>query len=111
MYNPDEEYQRMLEKFKIICRQKNKTQYALAKATGVSDSSIWNIMNGESKPYVYTMLLLCEALEISMGELFANFELNTKEEILVSAYRSMSPEKKRMLEVYVNMLLQYDGEL
>ena len=84
MYNPDEEYQRMLEKFKIICRQKNKTQYALAKATGVSDSSIWNIMNGVSKPYVYTMLLLCEALEISMGELFANFELNTKEEIPVS---------------------------
>lgn len=67
MYNPDEEYQRMLEKFKIVCRKKNKTQYALAKATGVSDSGIWNITNGVLKPYVYTMLLLCEALEISMG--------------------------------------------
>ena len=65
MYNPDEEYQRMLEKFKIICRQKNKTQYALAKATGVSDSSIWNIMNGVSKPYVYTMLLLLSLIHIS----------------------------------------------
>ncbi|MDO4306357.1 MAG: helix-turn-helix transcriptional regulator [Eubacteriales bacterium] len=110
MYNPDEEYQHMLDKFKIICKQKNKTQYALAKATGISDSSIWNIMNGVSKPYIYTMLLLCEALEISMGELFANFGLSSEEESIISAYRSLSPKKRRMLEVYVDMLLKYDEE-
>lgn len=46
MYNPDEEYQHMLEKFKMVCKQKNKSQYALAKDTNVLDSSIWNIMNG-----------------------------------------------------------------
>lgn len=111
MYNPDEEYQHMLEKFKMICKQKNKSLYALAKDTGVSDSSIWNIMNGVSKPYIYTMLLLCEALEVSMGELFSNSGLSTEEEVLVSTYRLLSPKKRKMLEVYVDMLLQYDSEL
>lgn len=111
MYDPDEEYQHMLEKFKLVCKQKNKSQYALAKDTSVSDSSIWNIMNGVSKPYVYTMLLLCEALEISMGELFSNPGLSTEEEALVSTYRLLSPKKRKMLEVYVDMLLQYDSEL
>lgn len=110
MHNPDEEYQYMLKKFKMICKQKNKSQYALAKATGVSDSSIWNIMNGVSKPYIYTMLLLCEALEISMGELFMDLGLNTEEEILISAYRSLTPKKRKMLEIYAEMLLQYDRE-
>lgn len=108
MYDPDIEYQHMLEKFKMVCKQKNKSQYALAKDTGVSDSSIWNIMNGVSKPYVYTMLLLCEALGISMGELFSNPGLSIEEEVLVNTYRLLSPKKRKMLEVYVEMLLQYD---
>lgn len=30
---------------------------------------------------------------------------------LISAYRTMSPEKQRMLQVYADMLLHYDREM
>lgn len=33
------------------------------------------------------------------------------EEWLISAYRTMSPEKQRMLQVYADMLLHYDREM
>ena len=46
MYNPDEDYQVMLAKLKTICQNKNITQYALAKATGMSTSSISCLMRG-----------------------------------------------------------------
>lgn len=60
MYNPDEDYQVMLAKLKTICQNKNITQYALAKATGMSTSSISCLMRGETKPYIYTVLTICD---------------------------------------------------
>ena len=112
MYNPEEDYQRMLNKLNAICKQKNMSKYALAKATGMSSSSMSNLLNGKTKPYLYNMLLICSALEISMGELLeeGNFDYEDEERI-VSAYHIMSPEKQRMLQIYVDMLLHYDGEV
>lgn len=112
MYNPDEDYQRVLDKLNAICKQKNMSKYALAKATGMSSSSISSLLNGETKPYVYTMLLICNALEVPMGELFekGDFDCETEEQI-INAYRSMPPEKQRMLQIYADMLSKYDGEL
>ena len=97
MYNPDEDYQAMLTKLKAICKNKNITQYALAKATGMSTSSMSCLMRGETKPYIYTVLTICEEDE------------DVRE--MIEAYQCLSPEKKRMLKVYMDMLLQYGGEL
>lgn len=69
MYNPDEDYQVMLAKLKTICQNKNITQYALAKATGMSTSSISCLMRGETKPYIYTVLTICDALNVTIADL------------------------------------------
>ena len=111
MYNPDDDYQLILARLKAICKKKNISQYALAKATGMSTSSMSCLMRGETKPYMYTMLIICDALNVAMGDLFESHGLSEEEENLVSAYSYMSPEKKRMVEVYVDMLLQYNRGL
>ena len=113
MYNPDDDYQLMLAKLKLICNQKNITQYALAKATGMSTSSMSCLMRGATKPYVYTVLTICDALDVTIADLLEKQvpEYGEDEEILISAYRSLPPEKKRMIKVYMDMLLQYNGEL
>lgn len=56
------------------------TVYALAKATGLSTSSLSNLLKGNTKPYVYTLLLICEALSISITDLFAEKAEPLKEE-------------------------------
>ena len=61
MYDSEKEYQMMFERLKDICKQRNITNYALAKATNLSNSSISNLMNGKTTPYVDTLLRICSA--------------------------------------------------
>lgn len=104
-------------KLKTICQNKNITQYALAKATGMSTSSISCLMRGETKPYIYTVLTICDALNVTIADLLERqgYDENCEEDEdvreMIEAYQCLSPEKKRMLKVYMDMLLQYGGEL
>ncbi len=113
MYNPDEDYQAMLTKLKTICKNKNITQYALAKATGMSTSSMSCLMRGETKPYIYTVLTICDALDVTIADLLEKQTAEYGEDVeeLIRAYRCLSSGKKRMLKVYMDMLLQYSGEI
>ena len=63
MYDSEKEYQMMFERLKDICKQRKITNYALAKATNLSNSSISNLMNGKTTPYVDTLLRICSALD------------------------------------------------
>lgn len=110
MYNPDKDYQHMLDKLNKIRKQKNISKYALAKATGMSSSSMSNLLNGKTKPYLYNMLLICNVLQISVGELFEKDNCENEEQ-LIAMYRSISPEKQQMLLVYADMLLHYNKEM
>lgn len=44
-------------------------QYALAKAPGMSTSSINNMMKGKSTPYLYILFLICDALKVPAAQL------------------------------------------
>ena len=56
------------------------------------------------------MLLICAALDIPMIELFGEKE-NTEEQHIIQAYRMMPQEKKRMVRIYIDMLMGYNGNL
>ena len=51
----DETYQKMLEKLREHCEREKMSIYALAKNTNLSTSSLSNLLNGKTKPYVYTV--------------------------------------------------------
>ena len=128
MYNPDEECKTMINKLKKICKLRNITPYALAKEAGISTSTMSYLMKGKTKPYVYTILMLCNVLDIHISELFDDNMFNDsrttsiysegkmkyitcKEEEMLIWYRYLSDEKKELLRIYVDMLRKYDGEL
>lgn len=84
----------------------------LRSLTNLSNSSVSNLMRGKTKPYLYTMLLICAALDIHMIELFGDKEKeNTEEQHIIQAYRMMPREKKRMVRIYIDMLMGYNGDL
>ncbi|EET60497.1 DNA-binding helix-turn-helix protein [Marvinbryantia formatexigens DSM 14469] len=70
MYDPDEACQMMAASIKRICRQRGISPYVLAKKAGISTSSISYLLNGRTRPQVYTVLLICNALGVTIGELF-----------------------------------------
>lgn len=112
MYDPEEDYQVMLNKLRTICRNKNISQYALAKATGMSNSSMNALMKGKTKPYIYTLMIICNVLDVTISDLFEKKDLAVDEDLnaLIEAYNCLSSEKKQMLKVYIEMLLQYNEE-
>ena len=125
MYNPDEECKAMIIKLKKLCKQKNITPHALAKEAGISTSTISYLMNGRTKPQVYTVLILCNVLSVTISELFDDdkdnvtspgqikigaWHMTGEEEKLVNSYQCLSAKKKEMLKIYLDMLLQYDDD-
>lgn len=83
----------------------------------MSTSSLSCLMRGETKPYIYTVLTICDAMNVTIADLLErqgydeDGEDGKDLEDLIEAYRCLSPDKKIMLKVYMDMLLQYNGEL
>ncbi len=125
MYNPDKECKEMIDALRRICNKKGIKPHALAQKAGISASTISYILNGKTKPQVYTMLILCNALGIKITDLFERessyTSLNahnpsslkwrciTREEArLLENYRIFSEKKKYLLKIYIDMLHEYD---
>lgn len=122
MYDPDKECKEMIETVKRLCEQKNITPHVLAKQVGISTSTISYLVNGKTKPQVYTVLLLCNVLGVRISDLFdtvATTEISESrvqyitydEEKLLECYRELSDKKRELLRIYVDMLRQYEDEL
>lgn len=126
MYDPDEECKSMILSLKRLCEEKNMTPHALAKEAGISTSTISYLMNGKTKPQVYTVLMLCNVLRVRISELFSDNEvfderkelhieevempfITYEEEELLNSYRELSDKKRELLRIYVDMLQRYDG--
>lgn len=122
MYDPDEECKAMIATIQRLCEQKNMTPHALAKEAGISTSTISYLVNGKTKPQVYTILMLCNVLGVRISDLFDNVAtteisgsgiqyITCEEEKLLDCYRGLSDKKRELLRIYVDMLRQYDDEL
>lgn len=134
MYNPDKECEAMIEALKKLCQKKNMTPYAVAKEAGISSSTVSYIMNGRTKPQMYTVLLMCNVLGVTISQLFeesagtsgtepesacgdgaekqgtepesACGKITGEEEELLKICRSFSEKKKELLRIYMNTLQQ-----
>lgn len=120
MYDADRECEAMIANLKKLCKQKGMTPYALAKKAGVSNSTMSYMMRGKTRPQIYTVLLLCNVLDIELSDLFQGSEgqskaamegLSQDEEKLIEAYRKVSEKKKNLMRIYADMLLWYDDDL
>ena len=86
----------------------------MAREADISTSTLHALMSGKTRPYLYTVYKICNALNISILDLMVEDEdravktgLNHGERMLISQYRKCSESKKRMLEVYMDMLTQF----
>ena len=64
-------YREVVNRIRQLCKQQEITINALGYVSGVPQSTIKSIMNGESKnPGVVTLKKLCDGLNISITEFF-----------------------------------------
>lgn len=66
-----------------LCRERGLTPNGLSNLSGVSQSTVKSILNGESKnPGCVTIKKLCDGLEITLGEFFSTPEMDGLEQEL-----------------------------
>lgn len=119
MYDVNKICEQMICKIKHLCDRKHMNPSKLAKEARVSTSTISYLLNRKTNPRLDTILLICNALDVSIGELFTaetksdnkfQPENRKRKEELLQGYWKLSDEKKAMLEEYLHMLEQYKEE-
>ena len=64
-----------------LCRERNITPNALSYMSGISQSTLKSILNGESKnPGIVTLKKICDGLDITMVEFFDTPEYHALEQ-------------------------------
>ncbi len=76
-------YQAVVNRINNLCKERNITPNALSYLSGVSQSTIKSILNGESKnPGIVTLKKLCDGLDISIIEFFNTEDFENLEQEL-----------------------------
>ena len=66
-----------------LCKERGITPNGLSYISGVSQSTIKSILNGESKnPGIVTIKKICDGLNITIGEFFGTAEFDALEQEL-----------------------------
>ena len=75
--------------------QNNLSIRQLSKKSGVAGGTLSYIFQGKVIPNIYTLLCLCQAMDLPLNALFVEdeeqFAANAKETLLLKIYRELSP--------------------
>lgn len=76
-------YEVTVKRIRELCKERGITPNGLSYISGVSQSTIKSILNGESvNPGIATIKKLCDGLDITIGEFFNTDEFNSLEQEL-----------------------------
>ncbi|MBQ8574506.1 MAG: helix-turn-helix transcriptional regulator [Clostridia bacterium] len=76
-------YDLVVQRIYELCKEREITPNALSYLSGVSQSTVKSILNGESKnPGIVTIKKLCDGLNISIVEFFNTEKFNNAEQEL-----------------------------
>lgn len=76
-------YEVTAKRIRELCKERDITPNGLSYLSGVSQSTIKSILNGESQnPGVATIKKICDGLNITIGEFFSTEEFDSLEQEL-----------------------------
>ena len=113
-YNPEEKCDQLVENIKLLCKERAISYYALAQKADISTSALHSMMTGKTKPYMYTVYKLCNALEIPISELLIDEECEEQEVLtfdelqMLAVYRQLSVGEKDLIHDVVKLLQGYE---
>lgn len=73
----------VVQRFKSICKQRGIAANELANISGVTPSTVYSLFNDNRKNVsITTIKMLCDGLELSLGEFFSSPEFDSLEQEL-----------------------------
>lgn len=95
-------------KLQRIRKDKGLSIYQLESLSKVNKSTISRIESNENSPTVETLLKLCDALEISIIDLFDNDILPTDILNLINTAKKLSPKQRQKVTELLELFLSKD---
>lgn len=96
-----------VKRLQQIMQEQNLSQYRLGQLSGMSTSTIGNILNGTS-PSVHTVTQLCDGLGLTLSQFFFDRETETlypltKDQIiLIEKWGKLSKEQQKALSIILD---------
>ena len=96
----------ILEKIDKLRIEKGWSIYKLAEESMITQSTISNMFIRKTQPSIATLTSICNGLNVSLSEFFADEILTptTEEQILLDKYRKLSSQNKKAVANLINNL-------
>lgn len=99
----DEKY--ITNRIKQLCEKKKMSMYALSKKSGISQSSLSNLMKRRSIPSFFTLDKICDGLGITMAQFFSSdgkiLDITEEQRKVLQIWDSLTEQQKQAVEIYV----------
>ena len=80
-YDPERECSKMVQRLRKICAAKGISVYAAARKANISVSTLNELLNEKTRPQLYTLYKICNALDIRIVDLFDDNASISKQDI------------------------------
>ena len=92
------------EKIKEMMKQRGWSAYKLAKKSGLSETTIANLIRRNTVPSIPTVEAICNGFGISLSQFFSDgetIEVSSEYKPLIDCWSALSPEQR---EAALNLL-------
>lgn len=99
----NKELGRRVEKF---CWQRGMSYQKLAEQADISVAALYKILSGNANPRLSTLRLICQALDISLQQLFSSGQSEETVTVmeLETMIKDLNEDEKQMLKMYLELL-------
>lgn len=89
-----------------LCEKQNITKYQLAKRSGMSESSISNLLNRHSDPRFTTLSRICDGFGITLSQFFLpdgeKVDLTSEQKRILDIWEKLDDDEKRLVNAYID---------
>lgn len=90
-----------------LMQERNWTEYRLAIASGLSQSTISNIFSRNTVPSISTLESICKGFGITLAQFFSEgnmVELTAEQEQMFNSWSTLTHEQKRVLQDLIRVM-------
>lgn len=95
------------QRIRELMDERGWSEYRLAVASGLSQSTVANIFNRNTTPSIATLESICGGLGITLSQFFAEgdmVELSPEQKEMFAAWSSLSAEQKQILQQLIAVM-------
>ena len=114
-YDPEKVCERILKQIRRYSEREGLTMSSLAREAGLSASTISEMMCGKTRPQVYTLMKICNVLDVSMDVLMGEFmedgevpEKPARRLPVQRVYNALPEWKQKRVRQFIEMIADYE---